>query len=473
MKNISKIIFLAAVVSFVFAACKKIDKADTLSFHNAGSDVVLTSSAATVAPDRADSGKIALSFNWTDPKYSVDSAHTKFVLQIDTPGGNFMAPYTKEIIGNLTTSFLAKELNAVWIAFGLRANTPHTINTRLVSSYLNNNDQKISNVVTIQATPYAVPPKVEPPASRTLALVGSSTAAGWDNPVAQGQLFTMIDTVTYEGTFFINAGGEYLLLPLNGNWDHKYNVADKTAPGLKAGGDFGKDMGNDNIPGPDVSGYYKIRVDFQNGKYTVTKAGDYGLLYMPGDYQGWGPEKTSAINLGSPAADGKFDGFVNIPAGGTNEFKFTTTPDWSNAYGPGANAGDLEGGAPGNLTVPAAGYYYFTANMNTLTWTYKEITSVSLIGSFAASGWNTDVPMTYDAGADKWTGTITIADGDQFKFRFNNDWGLNLGDNDGSGRLLQGGENIGNAAKNFAVPAGTHKITLYLGAPGYYTYKIE
>jgi hypothetical protein len=426
MKSISKILFLALVVCIAFAACKKIDDAgQALPRYVSSTAVTLSSSAATIAVDRADSNTTAVTFNWSDAGIAADSAHTKYVLQIDTAGGDFTSAFSKEVIGNRSIALTAKELNAILIGFGLKPGNAYTINTRVVSSYVNNNDLHVSNVVTIQATPYLVPPKVVPPSTGTLVLVGSATASGWDNPVGQGQHFTMIDSVTYEGTFFMNGGGEYLMLPLNGNWDHKYNVADKTVPGLKNGGVFGLDQGGDNIPGPDATGMYKIAVDFQNGKYTVTKMSDFGLLYVPGDYQGWSP--STAQTLGSAANDGSFDGYVNIPSGGTYEFKFTATPDWSSAFGD-AGSGMLDPGGPSNLTVPAGGYYHFTANTTANTWS-SQATTWSLIGSFAASTWSNDVPMTYDAGADKWVGAITTVAGDQFKFRANNDWALNYGDN--------------------------------------------
>ncbi len=468
MKNISKLLFLVISTIALFASC---DKKKDLNSFGTGKAVVLSSSASTIAPDRADSNKTAVTFSWTGAGYATDSAHTKYVLQIDTVGGNFKTPFSREIIGNLSATFSAKELNAVLIGFGLKPGLPYSIFTRVVSSYLNNNDQYVSNTLTINATPYLVPPKVVPPpaSSRTLVLVGSATASGWDNPVAlPAQGFTMIDTVTYEGTFFLNGGGKYVFLPLNGDWGHKYNVADNTIPDLNKGGTFGKDQGNADIPGPDKTGMYKILVDFQNGKFTVTNVSESGLLYVPGDYQGWAP--ALAQTLGSPANDGKFDGYVNIP-GGTREFKFAATPDWSNAYGDGGS-GTLEPGGPSNLSVAAPGFYHLTGNTVANTWS-SEATTWGLIGSFAASTWNTDVPMTYDAANDKWVGTITTVAGDVFKFRANGAWALNYGDSDGKGSLSPGGSDIGDAAHNFALPAGTHTISLYLGNPGYYTYRIQ
>jgi hypothetical protein len=80
--------------------------------------------------------------------------------------------------------------------------------------------------------------------------------------------------------------------------------------------------------------------------------------------------------------------------------------------------------------------------------------------------------MTYDAGSNSWKGTITTADGDQFKFRANHDWGLNYGDN-GGGSLQANGANIGDAGHNQSLPAGTHTITLFLDNAGYFTYLIQ
>ena len=124
------------------------------------------------------------------------------------------------------------------------------------------------------------------------------------------------------------------------------------------------------------------------------------------------------------------------------------------------------------MTVPGAGYYHIVANTRDNTWSATK-TTWSLIGSFAPSIWGTDVDMVYNATDNNWTATITTVAGDQFKFRANHDWGLNYGDSGGSGSLSAGGDNIGDASKNFAVPAGTHKITLFLNNAGYYTYRIE
>lgn len=465
MKNIFKLLLLTTGILFMYSSCKKVDP---LPFYNNGTPSVLSSSVSAIAPLTADSNKAVVTFSWTSPKYATDSSKQKFIIEIDSSGRNFSKEVTITVTGVLSKTFLAKELNAILLGFGFAYNVPYDVDVRITSSYANNNEQYQSNVLKLKMTPYVTPPKVVPPASKTLFLVGAATAGGWGNPVpVPAQQFTKLDSVTYQGTFYLNGGQQYLLLPVNGDWSHKYAVEDNTIAGLNAGGSFGADLSS-NFPGPASTGMYQILVDFQHGTFAVTKVSQYGLMYVPGDYQGWTP--ATAHTLGSPANDGNYDGYVNIPAGGTYEFKLNTTPDWSNSFGDGG-AGTLSSSG-GNMTVPGAGYYHIVASTVTNTWS-ATATTWGLIGSFAASNWSTDVPMTYNSSNNNWTGTITTAAGDQFKFRANHDWGINLGESGGTGSLSYGGDNIGDASKNFAVPAGTHTITLFLNNSGYYTYSIQ
>lgn len=422
---------ITSVCLLLLSSC---EKAKDLPFYPEGKNFNLTLSSNAIAPAITDSNNQALNLTWTTPEYPIADSTIKYIVQVDAAGNNFQNAITQTLIGDLSLGFIAKDLNAFAIANLWEFNKPHQMEARVISSYPNNNDQKTSNVAAFTYTPYLVPPKVTPPAGRELFLVGNATAGGWDNPVPVSQKFKTIDSVTYEGTFYLNGGGQYLLLPVNGDWSHKYNVADGSLPGLSGGGDFGADLGSSNIPGPATTGMYKISVDFQHGKFKVTNVSQYGLLYAPGDYQGWSPP--TARTLGSPNNDGKFDGYINVPAGGSYEFKFTPGPTWDNALGDGG--GGTLSPSGGNLKFPGAGgYFYLTANTNDNTYSIKPITSWGVIGSFAGSGWGADVPMTYNSGSKRWEATITTVAGDQFKFRANGSWDLNYGE-DGNGGLKQG-----------------------------------
>lgn len=458
MKLSVKIIFGFLMLALAFTACHKV--AELPSYKN-GVSPVLSSNVTATTPATADSLKTAVTFSWTNPAYAADTSTIKYIVQIDSSGRNFAKAVSRTIIGKMNTSFLARELNDILLGFGFNFNTAYDMDVRVISSYNNNNEPYISNTVKMKMTAYKVPPKVVPPSSKTLFIVGNATAGGWNNPVpVPGQQFTRVDSVTYQGTFNLVAGGEYLLLPVNGSWDHKFSVANKTVGGLNAGGDFGADL-NDNIPGPSAPGLYKIVVDFQRGKFTVTPVKTFTQLYVPGNYQGWDPP--TAPTIASANADGNYQGYINIPANTNYEFKFTDVPNWNGTtYGDGG-AGKLVANGGGNMAFAGAGYYQIKASTGGKTWS-AVATTWALIGDF--NSWGGDAAMTYDASAKVWKGTINAAAAGQFKFRANGAWDINFGDTGADGSLEEGGDNIN-------LTAGTHTVTLDLHTPGNYIYSIQ
>jgi hypothetical protein len=146
----------------------------------------------------------------------------------------------------------------------------HDIEIRVKAFLTNETVVQYSNVIKYKVVPYAIPPVVAAPALGQLFLVGDATDGAWNNPVpTPSQEFTKIDALHFKLTVNLIGGKQYLFLPKNGDWGHKY-ACKKTADQSASGGDFGYDF-SDNFPGPAASGSYKIEVDFQRGKYTVTK----------------------------------------------------------------------------------------------------------------------------------------------------------------------------------------------------------
>lgn len=262
-----KIFNLCLIAMFAFASC---DKADDLSSYDEGNASVLSASTAAVAPLPADSSNTVLTLSWTYPNHATDSSNIKYTIEIDSVTKNFSSPYTRIVMGKLSDTFTAKQLNNFLLSKGYLFNVPVSMEVRMTSSYANNNERIASNKVAITMTPYKVPPRVALPTTGKLFIVGASTMGGWDNPVpTPTQELARLDETTWGGVFELNGGGQYLLLPLNGNWDNKFSVQANTIPGLDAGGDFGFNL-PDNFPGPATSGWYKIIVDFQTGRFKVT-----------------------------------------------------------------------------------------------------------------------------------------------------------------------------------------------------------
>jgi len=221
-----------------------------------------------LAPTAADSSTTVITFSWTNPKYAnSDSLTNKYVLELDSTGRNFSQSVKWTISGVTSKSFTAKALNDVLLGLGFKFNVAYDIDVRVTSSYANNNDMKVSNVVKVNVKPYKINPKITPPSN--LYIVGGATAGGWNNPVpTPTQEFAKIDETTFMGIFDLN-GGEYLVLPVNGDWSQKYAVPNNGVPGIADGGDFKYyNSGGDNFKAPTAAGKYLITMDFQLGKFT-------------------------------------------------------------------------------------------------------------------------------------------------------------------------------------------------------------
>src|SRR6185437_9784663 len=269
MQFSSKPIFAVCLALTTLLACTKMSN----QYYANGSTPTLKLSVTTLAPATGDSLKKVLALSWSNPHYSTDSSKELYTIQIDSSGRNFSRAVNIQVSGALVDSLTAKQINTIALGFGFAYNVAYKLDVRLISSYANNNEQLTSNVITLTYTPYVIPPKVAPPGTKQLFLVGSATVGGWTNPVpVPSQQFEMVDSVNYAGVFNLSGGQQYLILPKNGDWTNKYAVANSNVPAT--GGAFGYN-GNDgtyntNFNGPANPGLYEIWVNFQAGTYTVT-----------------------------------------------------------------------------------------------------------------------------------------------------------------------------------------------------------
>jgi hypothetical protein len=199
-------------------------------------------------------------------------------------------------------------------------------------------------------------------------------------------------------------------------------------------------------------------------KLTVTPYPTDQFLYCPGGYQGWDPASAQLVR--SANKDKKYEGYIWFPAGQL-QFKMTDAPNWSNGIF-GDKSGGTSGqiGSPGdNFTVPAEGYYKINANFVANTWTATQ-TAWGLIGSATPDGWNSDQNLTYDGTSKTWTITLNLTAG-EIKFRANDAWDINFGDDGANGTLEYGGANIAIAS------AGNYTITLDLHEAARYKYTVK
>ncbi len=380
MQKIIQNLMLLSLLAIGMTACEKVG---SLPVNNPGSVVTISTSTNTVAAASVDSLKTVLVVSWTNPNYSVDSATVKYVVEIDSSGRNFSKAVSKTVVGTLSASFTARELNAILLGYGFNFGVAYDMDIRVTSSHANNNEQLKSATVKVKMTPYKIPPKVAPPASGRLFLVGSATVGGWNNPVpAPTQEFSKIDSVTYAGVFDLSGGNEYLVLPVNGDWSHKYSVADKSVFGLNGGGNFGYDL-SDNIPGPSTSGKYLIRIDFQAGRFTVTPFTSVlpANLFMVGDATtgGWNNPVPVPSQQFTRVNSTQFE-LTTAINGGKQYLLLPVNGDWSNKFSVDDNTisslksgGSFKYNAPANFPGPdASGNYKFVVNFATYSYTVTK-----------------------------------------------------------------------------------------------------
>lgn len=192
-------------------------------------------------------------------------------------------------------------------------------------------------------------------------------------------------------------------------------------------------------------------------------------LYLVGDATaaGWNPNNSNQAIFRDPATPTQFH---YVGYFGTSMFKLIEVlgqwqPQWGTNSAGTIDVNDGTGSDPGTFMVPSSGYYKFTMDMVTKTYTFAayDATSapfygqVSLIGAF--NGWNADLDMNQSSfDPHLWYATnVTLPTG-ELKFRAEHSWTTNWGPTTAlqavsilSGIGVQGGENV-------KADAGTYNI---------------
>ncbi len=193
-------------------------------------------------------------------------------------------------------------------------------------------------------------------------------------------------------------------------------------------------------------------------------------LRVAGNYQGWSPGSAPKIvDKNASNGTGNYEGYIffNDP---NPEFKLVKGADWG-AGDFGADASTLTNGGGNIKLTEGAGVYLLKANTAGMTWSATKINTWGIIGNATPGGWDGSTPMNFDAATGKWTITTDLSVG-EMKFRANNGWDINLGDNNSAtsprdNKPEYGGDNIP------VTVAGNYTITLDLSLAGNYSYSLR
>lgn len=190
------------------------------------------------------------------------------------------------------------------------------------------------------------------------------------------------------------------------------------------------------------------------------------LVGVPGNHQGWAPESAPVL-AASGLAKTDYEGYVWLDG----EYKFIAPNDegafaWGNLdWGDdGTFTGKLVAEEEVNCTA-TPGHYLVQANTADLTYSVTAY-QWGLIGSATPGGWDADTDMTFDPATGLWSVTLDLIAGMEIKFRANDAWDWNYGDDGADGTLEVGTANIP------IVDAGNYTVILDLTNPRNYTYEV-
>ena len=257
-------------------------------------------------------------------------------------------------------------------------------------------------------------------------------------PIADGETwFAVTDDITVEKNDWSQVFG---CAEGNGNNGEEGNI--KRRAELTDDGSFKVVVNGD-------AKFIKMTLNMMEYTYKIEKLNFAEFIYVPGNHQGWAPDKAPALQ--SPNFDGVYVGYSYL----NGNFKFTKERNWNAEY----NFNDFAtkdaiffNNDGSNINISEEGFYQIKADVASSNLSAVK-TSWGIIGPAQAGGWDKDTNMTWNAADESWTATVELA-ADEFKFRANDDWGINVG---GSFEdLTQDGGNLK------VTEAGKYEVKLFL-----------
>ncbi|CAL2084787.1 SusE domain-containing protein [Tenacibaculum sp. 190524A05c] len=382
----------------------------------------------TLSLDQNDDNAIEIAIN--DPIFDSNLGVTiEYYLEADTETGTFDSPVEVAMVTNSKSiNVTHAKLNSVAQGLGIAPDSTGKIQLRIRSVITNSTNEtleRIGDPMTVTVTTYLTVLDL----STTWGIVGSA-ANDWGATPDLPFFKTDVDGVLVAYVTLLD--GE---MKFRENNDWANNFGDNGADGtIEAGGA--------NIAV--TAGSYKVTLNFNDNTYSLES---FSLGIVGSAYNDWGA--TPDFMLEYDQYSDVFRGIVTLLDG---EMKFRMNNDWAVNYGDDGADGSLEEGSANIVTT--AGNYIVTVDLNNKTYTLEQIDNIwGLVGG-AYNDWGAtpDAQFTRDWSRpfdDIWIlRDVTLIDG-EYKFRSNNDWAVNYGDNGGDGVLEEGGANLSTTAGTF------------------------
>ncbi len=231
---------------------------------------------------------------------------------------------------------------------------------------------------------------------------------------------------------------------------------------FRANNDWGTNFGDNGANGSleagganiaVTPGTYKITMDLNNNTYTK-ELFSWGIVGS--GYNNWGATPDAKFTY--DYVTNTFKVGVKLVAG---EIKFRKNSDWADNFGDNGANGSLEAGGA-NIAV-TAGFYMVTLDLVNSTYTIEQADIYGVVGS-GYNNWGATPDFTFTPLSNGvWVAEIVPLTVGEIKFRVNQDWAVNLGDNGANGTLEAGGANIAvTTAGNYRIVVNTTDSTYQL-----------
>ena len=387
----------------------------------------------------------AVNVTWDDPILSSSlSVDIDYVLEAATPGTDFAMPIEVGSVTNMDALSLTNaQLNAVAYQTGIPVDTAGDLEVRLRATITDATSgsllERTSTTITINVTTYLT--------VLDLSTTWGIVVSGYNNWGATPDAPFYTTDVAGVIVAYANLVDGEIKFRENNDWASNYGSDDaSTTSGVTSGSLSGANIAV-------TAGSYKITMDLNNLTFSME---NFSLGIVGGAYNNWGA--TPDFMLEYDQYSDVFRGLVTLIDG---EMKFRMNNDWGTNYGDDGADGTLE--LNGSNIVVTAGMYFATVNMNDLTYTLEPVTHVWGIVGAAYNNWGATADAQFKRDwsqpfNDVWIlENVTLIDG-EYKFRSNNDWGTNYGDNGDDGVLELNGSNL-------VTTAGTYSFSLDFSDP--------
>ncbi len=417
-------------------------------------------SASDVVLDVNNAGQDVLIVNWTEPNYGFSAGPNYQIILTYADS----APKIINVGNTLSKTFESVELNKILLGLGLNPGEASEVTVQ-VKAILSAASEIMSNSTTITATTYADKLDLSTPWT----IIGDAVTGTKDDWSVDAPMYTTSTENVLVAYLHLSAtdNGAALGFKFRKDLDWTVNLGGSTSALTQGGSNLSVD----------VTGDYKITLDLNNNTYTAE-------LYTWGIVGDATPIGWPAGNPGDPGyiADQKmtYDSYSDtwkvVIALKDGAIKFRQNEGWDVNLGDTGADGSLEqGGADIAVT---AGNYIVTLDLTNNEYTLDPIDHIwGIVGDATPIGWPNGNPgdpgyiadqkLTIDFSADNNTWIIkgiTLSDG-AIKFRADESWDVNYGDDGNDGTLEAGGADI-------PVTAGTYDIVLDFNDPNAPTYTL-